>query len=207
MRTAWRRFSRGGSASKQLSAKPSQCCRLLSAADPGLEGLQRRPGDVLVAGVVSSHWPTPCEPAAESLLYVQGEGARGRARGRRAPSQRRASTGSRRPRTATATGGDRHPPSRRASRRAGLLRLQRHRPPHSSPPARPYAVDLRPLPLLELLHQALAQRHGHLGHIRRSRSAPWPRPLPQSSSHHLPPARAAEPRRSHVWSTRSPLIE
>ena len=29
-------------------------CRLLSAADPGLEGLQRRPGGLSVAGAVSS---------------------------------------------------------------------------------------------------------------------------------------------------------
>ena len=96
------------------------------------------------------------------------------------------------------------PRSRRASRRAELLRPRRRRPTHGPKPARPYAVKPWPMPLLELLPGALAQRHGRLGHIRRARSDPWPRPLPQSSFHHTPPARAAYRRRSHVSSTRSP---
>ena len=51
-----------------------------------------------------------------------------------------------------------------------------------------------------------AERRGHLGHTRRSRSARWPRPLSQSSFHPLQPARAAAPRRSHVLSTRSATV-
>ena len=113
-------------------------------------------------------------------LCAQGEGAWGRARGRRAPSRRRASTGSRTTSAHKSTRfarpqllsrGRQAPRSRRASRRAELLRLRRHQPRHSSPPARSDAGEPWLLAAAgAAAPQALAQRGAAIWAIRGARA-------------------------------------
>ena len=150
-------------------------------------------------------------------LCAQGEGAWGRARGRRPPSRRLASTGSR-----TTALAQVHPLRTASAAVAGEAGI----PFATGVPARgtsqAEASPTTPLVPASSVRcrrtvapcrrrsccttGAGAERRGHLGHTRRSRSARWPRPLSQSSFHPLQPARAAAPRRSHVLSTRSATV-
>ena len=143
---------------------------------------------------------------------VHKGGGRRRSAGGRAPSLHQASTGGRAPSEhASARGakleacGAQAPRKREPSRLADFRGLRRHRPPLSSPPARPYPAHPRHLPLEELRPRAPAMRHGYRGRKGRSRLVPRGRPLLRSSEHRLPPTRVAGLRSSCASGARSPL--
>jgi len=144
---------------------------LAAVSRPG-QGVHRHGGRLRRLPVLVGHAPSHCARRGRALGAEREEGAPragvGRPRaGVRPPSHK--STRFARPQRLSR--GRQAPRSRRASRRAELLRLRRHQPRHSSPPARSDAGEPWLLAAAgAAAPQALAQRGAAIWAIRGARA-------------------------------------